>query len=71
MKPRIKGEWDQLPAVDIATMNRFAWMDFNHMLDSTDVNGREEVIMDLLQNNMPYSDDDITFTMTLTQMFSA
>ena len=58
MKPRIKGEWDQLPTVDIATMNRFPWIDFNHMLDSTDVNRREDVIMDLLQSNTPYSDDD-------------
>ena len=48
MKPRIKGEWDQLPTVDIATMNRFPCIDFNHILDSTEVNRREEVIMDLL-----------------------
>ena len=57
-KPRIKGEWDQLPTVDIATMNRFPWIDFNHIFDSTDVSRREEVIFDLLQSNMSYSDDD-------------
>ena len=56
-KPRIKGEWDQLQTVDMATMNRFPWIDFNHMLDSTDISRREEVILDLLQNNIPYSDD--------------
>ena len=54
-KLRIKGDWDQLPTVDMATMNRFPWIDFNHILDSTDVSRREEVILDLLQNNIPYS----------------
>ena len=39
-------------------MNRFPWIDFNHILDSADVNRREELIMDLSQNNMPYSDDN-------------
>ena len=33
-KPGITGEWDQLPTVDMATMNRFPWIDFNHILDS-------------------------------------
>ena len=47
-KPRIKGEWDQSPNVDMATMNRFPWIDFNHILDSTDVSRRDEVILDLL-----------------------
>ena len=61
MKPRIKGEWDQLPTVDIVTMNRFPWIDFNHILDTTDIDRREEVIFDLLQNNMPYSEDDRYF----------
>ena len=56
--PRIKGEWDQLPTVDIATMKRFPWIDFNYIIDSADVNEREQVIMDLLQKNLPYSDDD-------------
>ena len=57
MKPRIKGEWDKLPTVNIATMNRFPWIDFNHILDTTDINRREEVIFDLPQNNMLYSED--------------
>ena len=56
--PRIKGEWDQLPTVDIATMNRFPWIDFNYIIDSADVNEREQVIMDLLQKNLPHSDDN-------------
>ena len=41
--PRIKGEWDQLPTVDIATMNRFLWIDFNYIIGSADVNEREQV----------------------------
>ena len=33
--PRVKGEWDNMPTVDISTMNRLSWIDFNHILDST------------------------------------
>ena len=39
-------------------MNRFPWIDFNYIIDSADVNEREQVIMDLLQKNLPCSDDD-------------
>ena len=56
---RIKGEWDQLPTVDIATMKRFPWIDLNYIIDSADVSDREQVILDLLQKNLPYSDDDL------------
>ena len=56
--PRIKGEWDQLPTVDIATINRLPWIDFNYTTDSADVNKSEQVILDLLKKSLPYSDDD-------------
>ena len=56
--PRIKGEWDQLPTVDIATMNRFLWIDFNYIIGSADVNEREQVRFDILQKNLPYLDDN-------------
>ena len=56
--PRIKGEWDQLPTVDITTMNRFPWIDLNYIIDSADVNECKQVILDLLQKNLPYSDND-------------
>ena len=55
--PRIKGEWDSMPTVYITTMNRLPWIDFNHILDSTDVNRREQVILDLLQNKLPDDND--------------
>ena len=55
--PRINGEWDSIPTVYITTMNRLPWIDFNHILDSTDVNRREQVMRDLLQNKLPDDND--------------
>ena len=56
-EPRIKNEWSGFPSVDIATMNRIPWVDFNNILDTTDKDKREEVILDLLQNNLPADND--------------
>ena len=57
-KPRIKDEWNSFPTVDIATVSSFPWIDFNHVLDSTDVTKREEAILDILQNSLPPSEND-------------
>ena len=50
---RIKSEWSGVPTVDINTMKRMPWIDFNHILDNMDIDAREQVIFDILQNNMP------------------
>ena len=38
-------------------MNKMPWIDFNYILDTTDIDKREDVIFDLLQNNL-LSDND-------------
>ena len=56
-EPRIKSKWSGVPTVDINTMKRMHWIDFNHILDNTDIDAREQVIFDILQNNLPDDND--------------
>ena len=58
---RIKSEWEKPATVDISTMKRLPWVDFDTILDNTDAERRQEVILDILQNNMPDSADDIYY----------
>ena len=52
----------EIPAnVDISTIERLPWVDFKTILDNTDLNKRTQVILDILQNNMPVSGDDICY----------
>ena len=47
-------------SVDISTMRQMPWVDFATILDNTEVHLREQVILDILQNNLPrYSGDDL------------
>ena len=48
-----------LPSVDIETMRRLPWVDFNVILDNTDKHNREQVIFDILQANMPNLGEDL------------
>ena len=49
-------------SVDISTMRQMSWVDFATILDNTEVHLREQVILDILQNNLPrYSGDDIYY----------
>ena len=47
--------------VDISTMQRLPWVDFKTILDNTEPSRREQVILDILQSNMPSSGDDIYY----------
>ena len=52
----------KIPAnVDISTIERLPWVDFKTILDNTDLNKRTQVILDILQSNMPASGDDIYY----------
>ena len=46
-----------LATVDINTMKKMPWVDFNIILNENDAERREQVIMDLLQNNLPHDND--------------
>ena len=46
-----------LATVDIHTMRKMPWIGFNIILTENDPEKREQVIMDLLQNNMPHDND--------------
>ena len=46
-----------LATVDINTMKKMPWVDFNIALTENDAERHEQVIMDLLQNNMPHDND--------------
>ena len=52
----------EIPAnVDISTIERLPWVDFKTILHNTDLNKITQVILDILQNNMPVSGDDIYY----------
>ena len=52
----------EIPAnVDISTIDRLTWVDFKTTLDYTDLNKRTQVILDILQSNMPASGDDVYY----------
>ena len=57
--PNIKPYINQsgLATVDIHTMRKMPWVDFSIILTENDAERREQVIMDLLQNNMPHDND--------------
>ena len=58
---RLKTE-DEIPAsVDISTIEGLPWVDFNAILDNTEYNKRAEVILDILQNNLPPSENYICY----------
>ena len=50
-----------LASVDAETMQRIPWVDFNVVLDNTDKHNREQVILDILQANMPNLGEDLYF----------
>ena len=50
-----------LASVDISTMKRLPWIDFDIILENTEAEKREKVILDILQNNLPDSADDIYY----------
>ena len=52
---------DPLANVDISTMQSLPWVDFKTVLDNTESSRREQVILDILQSNMPGSDDDVYY----------
>ena len=53
---------NEIPAnVDISTIEHLPWVDFKTILDNTDLNKRTQDILDILQNNMPASGDDIYY----------
>ena len=58
---KVKPEWETPATVDISTVRRLPWVDFDTILDNTDDERRQQVILDLLQNNMPDSADDIYY----------
>ena len=64
---RLKKNKDQadgriISSVDISTMRQMSWVDFTTILDNTEVHLREQVILDILQNNLPkYSVDDLYY----------
>ena len=50
-----------LATVDVETVQRMPWVDFNVVLDNTEKYNREQIIFDILQANMPNSGDDIYY----------
>ena len=50
-----------LASVDISTMKRLPWIDFDTILENTEAEKREKVILDILQNNLPDSANDIYY----------
>ena len=61
VKNEVKLE-NTLPArVDISTMRRLPWVDFDTISDNTESAQRAQVILDILQNNMPSSGDDMYY----------
>ena len=61
--PTLMSSSDAMPlvSVDAETMRRMPWIDFNIMLDNTEQTNREQVILDILQNNMPNIGDDMYY----------
>ena len=45
-------------SVDISTMRQMPWLDFATILDNTELHLREQVILDILQNNFPRNSGD-------------
>ena len=43
------------------TYQLLPWVDFKTILDNTDLNKRTQVILNILQNKMPVSGDDIYY----------
>ena len=54
IKPAIR---KNLATVDVHTIRRLPWVDFSVILRETDAERREQVIMDILQQNLPESND--------------
>ena len=58
---RIKTDDEIPPTVDISTINRLPWVDFDTILDNAEYKRRAEVILNILQNNLPPSENDIYY----------
>ena len=58
---RLKTEDETAASVDISTIERLLWVDFNTILDNAECNKRAEVILNILQNNLPPSENDIYY----------
>ena len=58
---RIKTEGEIPASIDISTIERLPWTDFDTILDNTEYNKRAEMILDILQNNLPPSENDIYY----------
>ena len=56
-KIRIKPEPGNMPAVDANTMRRLPWVNFNEILRETEAEKKVQVIFDILQRNLPESND--------------
>ena len=54
IKPAIR---KKLATVDVHTIRKLPWVDFSVILRETDAERREQVIMDILQQNLPESND--------------
>ena len=48
-------------SVDVNAMRMLPWIDFNTIIRETEVDRRTQVIMNLLQNNLPASTEDIYY----------
>ena len=67
---KIKTEDALPPSVDISTMERLPWVDFDTILDNTEYNRTAEVILDISQNNLPPSENDICYIYHETNTYS-
>ena len=60
VKPLVE-ELDPMHSVDVNTMRMLPWIDFNTIIRETEVDRRTQVILNLLQNNLPASTEDIYY----------
>ena len=60
VKPLVE-ELGPMDSVDVNTMRMLPWIDFNTIIRETEVDKRTQVILNLLQNNLPDSAEDIYY----------
>ena len=60
VKPLVE-ELGPMHSVDVNTMRMLPWIDFNTIIRETEVDKRTQVILNLLQNNLPDSAEDIYY----------
>ena len=61
VKPLVE-ELGPMHSVDLNTMRMLPWIDFNNIIRETEVDRRTQVILNLLQNNLPASTEDIYYS---------